>query len=106
MKVISGNNSRYLLQDLVTDKERNIIYQDMEPFKFHPLKTNPLDIARRDQMEFFVESILEHDGNVKNKKDLLFKVKWLTSMTHTIRGYRIHCFVIQLSFMNTCRTTI
>ena len=78
MKVISGNNSRYLLQDLVTNKEKEYHISDMKPFKFDPLKTNPLDIARRDHMEFFVESILEHDGNVKNKKDLFFKVKWLT----------------------------
>ena len=50
----------------------------MKPFKFDPLKTNPLDVARRDHMEFFVETIIEHKGDVKNKKDLFFLVKWLT----------------------------
>lgn len=78
MKVISGNNSRYLLQDLVTNKEKEYHVSDMKPFKFNPLKTNPLDVARRDHMEFFVEKIIKHKGNVKNKKDLFFLVKWLT----------------------------
>jgi hypothetical protein len=77
MKVISGGNSRYLLKDLVTHKEREYHVSDMKPFKFDPLKINPLDIARRDQMEFFVEKILEHKGNIKSKTDLTFHVKWL-----------------------------
>jgi transposase InsO family protein len=78
MKVISGSNSRYLLQDLVTNKEKEYHISDIKPFKFDPLKTNPLDVARRDHMEFFVETIIEHKGDVKNKKDLFFLVKWLT----------------------------
>jgi Chromo (CHRromatin Organisation MOdifier) domain len=54
MKVVSGSDSRYLLYDLI-----------------------PLDVARRDYMEFFVETIIDHRGNVKRKTDLEFLVSWL-----------------------------
>jgi Chromo (CHRromatin Organisation MOdifier) domain len=37
-----------------------------------------LDIfARRDYMEFFVETIIDHRGNIKRKTDLEFLVGWL-----------------------------
>ena len=51
MKVISGRDSRYLLKDLVSHKETEYHVSDIKPFKFNPLTTNPLDIARRDHIE-------------------------------------------------------
>ena len=77
MKVISGRDSRYLLKELVSHKETEHHVSDMKPFKFHPLTTNPLDIARRYHMEFFVEKVFDHRGDLKFKKDLEFHVKWL-----------------------------
>jgi hypothetical protein len=49
----------------------------MKPFIFDPLNTNPLDIARRDYLEFFIEKILEMAGDVKKVSTLDFHVKWL-----------------------------
>jgi hypothetical protein len=77
MKVISGNNSRYKLYDLITHKENTFHTSDMKPFLFDSAITDPLDVARRDHMEFFVEQILDHRGNIKRRTTLEFYVKWL-----------------------------
>ena len=77
MQVMSGHDSRYILKDLVSHKEKEYHVSDMKPFKFDPSTTNPLDIARRDHLEFFVEKVFEHRGDLRFKKDLEFHVKWL-----------------------------
>ena len=77
MRVISGNNSRYKLYDLVTHKEKEFHTSDMKQFLFDSALTDPLDVARRDHMEFFVEAILDHRGDIKRKSTLEFYVKWL-----------------------------
>jgi transposase InsO family protein len=77
MKVKSGSDSRYLLYDLITHKEKTYHVSDMKPFIYDPAITSPLDVARRDYMEFFVESIIDHRGNIKRKTDLEFLVSWL-----------------------------
>jgi hypothetical protein len=41
------------------------------------MEVDPLDIARRDYLEYFVEEILEHRGNPKKVSTLQFLVKWL-----------------------------
>jgi hypothetical protein len=46
--------------------------------EFHSTpNSSPLDIARRDFEEFFVEEVLEHRGDFKYKSGLTFKVRWL-----------------------------
>ena len=77
MRVISGNNSRYKLYDLITHKEHTFHTSDMKPFLFDSAITDPLDVARRDHMEFFVEQILDHRGDIKRRTTLEFYVKWL-----------------------------
>jgi hypothetical protein len=77
MRVISGNNSRYKLYDLITHKEHTFHTSDMKQFLFDSAITDPLDVARRDHMEFFVEQILDHRGNIKRRTTLEFYVKWL-----------------------------
>ena len=49
----------------------------MKPFKFDPLATDPLDIARKDYLEFFVEKILGMTGDAKRVNTLKFEIKWL-----------------------------
>jgi hypothetical protein len=34
----------------------------MKPYFFNPLNINPIDVARNDYLEFFVEAILDHKG--------------------------------------------
>ena len=75
MKVISNQLSEYVLLDLVTKKEKHIHVKRIKQFHFSPT-SDPLDIARRDYLEFFVEEILAHRGNVKKVSTLQFFVKW------------------------------
>jgi hypothetical protein len=49
----------------------------MKPFIFNPLQVDPLDIARRDYLEFFVERILDVTGDPKRVTTLKILVKWL-----------------------------
>ena len=50
---------------------------DMKPFLFVPAIVDPLDIARRDQMEFFNEKISDHRGKLSHRKSLQFFVSWM-----------------------------
>ena len=49
----------------------------MKQFNFNPLTTDPLDIARKDYLEFFVEKILGMTGDIKRVTTLKFEIKWL-----------------------------
>ena len=71
MRVIKGLNSRHTLLDLITGKEKDYHVSDMKPFVFDSALVDPLDIARRDQMEFFIEKISDH------RKSLQFFVSWM-----------------------------
>ena len=63
MRVIKGLNSRYTLLDLITGTEKDYHVSDMMSFVFDSAIVDPLDIARRDQMEFSIEKIFDHRGN-------------------------------------------
>ena len=77
LRVISNYFAEYTLLDLVTDKQIKYHMTQMKPFHFDPMKTNPTDIARRDYLEFFIEEILDMEGNISQYGTLRFKVKWL-----------------------------
>jgi hypothetical protein len=65
------------LLDLTTNKENKYHSTQMKQFKFDPLRTDPIDVARKDYSEFFIETILALRGDPKNLSTLEFKVKWL-----------------------------
>jgi Chromo (CHRromatin Organisation MOdifier) domain len=75
LRVVSGSNSRYTLHDLITNKEKEYHVSDMKQFLYDPNHVDPVDVARRDHMEFFVESISSHRGNL-NRSASEFLVKW------------------------------
>jgi Chromo (CHRromatin Organisation MOdifier) domain len=77
MQVISGGNSSYLLRDLVIHQEKEYHVSEMKHFNFDPSTTNPLDVACRDHLEYFVEKVFAHRGNLKFKRNLEFHVRWL-----------------------------
>ena len=77
MRVVNGSDSRYLLYDLITHKEKIYHVSDMKPFEYDATKTDPLDVSRRDYMEFFIDKIISHEGDINHKKDLHFMVSWL-----------------------------
>ena len=45
---------------------------DMKPFVVHSALVNPLDIARRDHMDYSIGKILDHRDNIKKKITLEF----------------------------------
>ena len=47
----------------ITLKEKEFHVSDMKPFVFDAALTDPLDVARRDNMEYVIDKILEHGGN-------------------------------------------
>ena len=55
MRVVNGKNSRYTLFDLITNKEKDCHFSDMRPFIFNADLVDPVDVARRDYMDFFIE---------------------------------------------------
>jgi transposase InsO family protein len=78
LRVLGGTNPVFSLLNLITNKEKDYHVTDMKPFLFDPLHTSPIDVARKDYMEFFVESILKHSGHRNSKKtQLRFYIKWL-----------------------------
>jgi hypothetical protein len=88
-RVLSHKESQYTLLDLVTKKEKVYHITDMKPFLFDPSRTNPQDVARHDYLEFFVEKILAHEGNVKVRSSMKFTIKWLgyDSSKNTVEPY-------------------
>jgi transposase InsO family protein len=77
LRVISNNGNEYILFDLVKNKEKHYHITDMRPFHFDPSITDPLDIARRDYLEFFIEKVLDHRGYPKRKNSLEFLIQWM-----------------------------
>ena len=75
-QVLNHKNSEYKLLDLVTKKEKLVHATRIKEFRFNPEEVDPLDIARRDTLEFFVEEIREHRGNPRKVSTLQFLVKW------------------------------
>jgi hypothetical protein len=77
LEVISNKLSQDLLLDLITDKKKPYHVHDMRPFNYDPLLTNPLDIARKDYLEFYIEKNLEMAGDPKRCSTLDFLIKWV-----------------------------
>ena len=77
MRVISNNLNTYVLLDLVNNKQKHYHITDLTPFIFDPSIVDPLDVARKDYLEFFIDKIIEHRGNTKRKKSLEFLIQWV-----------------------------
>jgi Chromo (CHRromatin Organisation MOdifier) domain len=73
-QVLEHQNSEHKLLDLIT---KLVHSTRIKEFNFNPMEVDPLDIAQRDYLEYFVEEILEHRGNPKKVSTLQFLVKWL-----------------------------
>ena len=73
---VNGLNSKYVLLDFLTGKEKVFHVSDMKPFVFDSAVVDPLDIARRDHMEYFIDKIFDHRGNIKKRSTLEFHVSW------------------------------
>jgi hypothetical protein len=76
MRVVSNKGNEYVLHNLVTNLPRHYHVMRIHPFHFDPSVTDPLDIARRDYLEFFIEKVLDHRGHTHRKKSLEFLIQW------------------------------
>ena len=70
------NYKTYTLHDLITKKEEVVDVSRLLPFVYDPQRTNPFDVAAKEQREYLVEEILDHRGNQKRKSTLEFLVRF------------------------------
>lgn len=77
MEVIEHKDMNYIVRNIVSNKTKNIYGGLLRPFVFNPAVSQPMDTARRDYMEFFIEAVKEHKGDIKKVSSLTFLVKWL-----------------------------
>ena len=75
--VVNAIQNTYTLRDLINHKEFNVHITRLTPFEFDPLYTDPVQIAAKEQEEFFIEEIVAHRGNNNLKSTLEFRVRWL-----------------------------
>ena len=73
---MSIHNSDCTLLDITTKKHKHLHISNLKQFVFNPKHTDPADVARRDYMEFFIESIIQHQGNSRRKSQMRFLVTW------------------------------
>ena len=64
-KLIEGRDSRYKLLDLITLNEKEFHVSDMKISVFDAALSAP--VARRDNMKYFIDTILQHRGNLKKR---------------------------------------
>jgi hypothetical protein len=77
-KVHDFKGSSYTLKNLVVDKlEPPVHVSRLRPFVYDVLGANPAKIAQADTLEWEVEKILQHVGDIKKISTLDFQVRWL-----------------------------
>ena len=77
-KVLGGKDGVYQLLDLVTGKPLdNKSVHALKPFYYDSTRTDPLQVALKDNPEMYlVEEVLNHRGVWSRKDTLMFRVKW------------------------------
>jgi 16S rRNA G966 N2-methylase RsmD len=63
MTVIRIIKGQYTLLNLTTLKEKEYRSTQLKEFLFNPARVSPLDVARKDSLEFFVEIFLHRTRN-------------------------------------------
>lgn len=76
MKVVKVDKSNYSLQDMVTLKIRDYHITQLKEFKYDSIDDDPIEVARNEQQEFVVATILSHRGSPRARSELEFLVKW------------------------------
>ena len=94
---------------IITNKEEAYHVPDMKSFIFNADLVDPVDVARRDYMEFLkwlLKTLIAYRGNLKRKTELEFQVKWFgyDENHNSWEPYVIP--VIQINFMFSFAKTI
>jgi hypothetical protein len=68
----------FLCQDIISQSQLQVAKSRLKKFHLPPDFTQAqlLDLARSDHDEYVVDSICDHRGDPKRKRQLFFKVKW------------------------------
>ena len=77
MRVMSVSHSKCTLLNSVNNEETVFHMALLKPFLFDPSITNPVDVARRDNVAFFVKKVIGMRGDITRYNSLNFYVKWL-----------------------------
>ena len=91
MRVINSHGSKYVLQDLVTKRNKDYHAKRLVPFNFNPEVHNPLKFALKDEVNFFeIEKITHIRGNSTGlEKNLQFKLHWKNDNKTTMEPWRV-----------------
>ena len=78
MRVVNFSGSKYVLQDLVTKKNKDYHVSKIREFNYDPIEQDPLHYALKDDVNWFrVDRISHMRGNPQGPKSKLsFKVHW------------------------------
>ena len=79
---------------------------DMKPFVFDSALVDPLDIARRDQIEFSSRKFQIIEENLVSENHSNSSLAGLDMINHMILGNRTLICVILLIFIHTCARKI
>ena len=77
LRVVKVVGAHYDVQNLTTGSIDTVHQKRLKPFLYDATVTDPATIARRDQIEFVVEEVVQHIGSPKRKSEMDFLVKWL-----------------------------
>ena len=79
--VLSHKDHEYTLEDIVNHKTLSRVHVTrLRKFVFDTTRKTAEEIAAHDNMEFYVESVLDHEPKVRpdrHRSDLMFKIHWL-----------------------------
>jgi hypothetical protein len=81
MKVIKCIGSKYIVENLVTNRTENCHITQLRTFYYDPDRTDPFDAAIRNQFATVVDKIINHKPikeSYKNQKvsEMSFTVRW------------------------------
>jgi hypothetical protein len=75
-RVVNNVGTRYTLLDLVTNKHEDVLIHRLHPFIYDEANIDPKNVAARDNDEYTVKQILQHEGDPKHKGTMKFLVHW------------------------------
>jgi len=76
-KVLSSDGPHLVVLNLLTGATETVHINMVKPFAYDATKVDPKVVATHDDQTDFVEKILWHRGDFKQKRNLFFKVKFL-----------------------------
>jgi hypothetical protein len=75
--VVSILGDKYSIQDLLTHKVIHTHVLNLTEFRYDPSSgLHPIEVAARNAGEFFVDKIVDHTGNMCQRSEMKFRVRW------------------------------